>query len=64
MQALDLHTRHALIWAVLCAADGSQAEALLLPAELRETSAGADLSTLPAERVQRRPAPKEADRGS
>ena len=57
MPSLDPYTRHNLAWAVLRAQDGGEAEVLLLPAELRAASAkqGADLSTIPAERIVRRP---------
>jgi hypothetical protein len=57
MPGMDPHTRHNLSWAVLRAEDGTEAEALLLPAELRAACAraGTDLSTIPPERVQRRP---------
>lgn len=56
MPSLDLHTRHNLSWAVLKRiSDGAEAEVLLMPGEFRHFGA-IDLSTIPAERVLRRPA--------
>lgn len=59
MPSLDPHTRHNMSWVWLRAEGGAEAEALLLPEELRIANrrAGTDLSNIPAERVLRRSTP-------
>ena len=55
MPGLDPYTRHNLSWAILKRIpDNAEAEVLLMPGEFRDFGP-IDLSTIPAERVLRRP---------